>query len=245
MALERTLSILKPDALQSGFIGKVLARLEEAGLKPVAVTITGGTEASQPETDQWRVPKRDLVSVLQVLLQRKRLRFAAGLPEAGTLLRELRAYAGIVTARYPGDARTPPQDVGQELARAAHARQQRDRPRMLAERAEEHGAVDDGRVALEVVQRHVGIGRRGQLRQQPRQRRLEQLRVARRRRQRLDIRRCGRRVGKARPPQRAHELGAIGQRGRLHSRNPVGGVGRGARGGVAPSGPVGGRSPRR
>ena len=37
MAIERTLSILKPDALQSGVVGKIIARLEEAGLKPVAM----------------------------------------------------------------------------------------------------------------------------------------------------------------------------------------------------------------
>ncbi|HEY5677269.1 MAG TPA: nucleoside-diphosphate kinase, partial [Myxococcales bacterium] len=37
MAIERTLSILKPDALQSGVIGKILTRFEEAGLKPVAM----------------------------------------------------------------------------------------------------------------------------------------------------------------------------------------------------------------
>ena len=37
MAVERTLSILKPDALQSGVIGKILTKFEEAGLKPVAM----------------------------------------------------------------------------------------------------------------------------------------------------------------------------------------------------------------
>lgn len=37
MAFERTLSILKPDALESGSIGKILAKFEEAGLKPVAM----------------------------------------------------------------------------------------------------------------------------------------------------------------------------------------------------------------
>jgi nucleoside-diphosphate kinase len=37
MATERTLSILKPDALESGVIGKILTRFEEAGLKPVAM----------------------------------------------------------------------------------------------------------------------------------------------------------------------------------------------------------------
>ena len=37
MAVERTLSILKPDALQSGVVGRILTKFEEAGLKPVAM----------------------------------------------------------------------------------------------------------------------------------------------------------------------------------------------------------------
>src|SRR5438067_7575948 len=37
MALERTLSILKPDALEGARIGKIVAHLEQAGLKPVAM----------------------------------------------------------------------------------------------------------------------------------------------------------------------------------------------------------------
>ena len=37
MAIERTLSILKPDALQSGVIGKIITQWENAGLKPVAM----------------------------------------------------------------------------------------------------------------------------------------------------------------------------------------------------------------
>ena len=36
MAIERTLSIIKPDGLEKGIIGKVIARFEENGLKPVA-----------------------------------------------------------------------------------------------------------------------------------------------------------------------------------------------------------------
>ena len=36
MAIERTLSILKPDALQSGVIGKILTRFETNGLRIVA-----------------------------------------------------------------------------------------------------------------------------------------------------------------------------------------------------------------
>jgi nucleoside-diphosphate kinase len=37
MAIEKTLSILKPDALQSHSIGKIIAKFEESGLKPVAM----------------------------------------------------------------------------------------------------------------------------------------------------------------------------------------------------------------
>lgn len=39
MAIERTLSILKPDALEKGVIGKIIARFEEKGLKPVGMRL--------------------------------------------------------------------------------------------------------------------------------------------------------------------------------------------------------------
>ena len=39
MAIERTLSIIKPDGLEKGVIGKIVARFEEHGLKPVAARI--------------------------------------------------------------------------------------------------------------------------------------------------------------------------------------------------------------
>ncbi len=37
MAIERTLSIIKPDGVEKGVIGKIIARFEEQGLKPVAI----------------------------------------------------------------------------------------------------------------------------------------------------------------------------------------------------------------
>jgi nucleoside-diphosphate kinase len=39
MAIERTLSIIKPDGLEKGVVGKVIARFEEQGLKPIAVRL--------------------------------------------------------------------------------------------------------------------------------------------------------------------------------------------------------------
>src|SRR4051794_6350236 len=37
MALERTLSIIKPDGLEKGVVGKIITHFEARGLKPVAV----------------------------------------------------------------------------------------------------------------------------------------------------------------------------------------------------------------
>ncbi|AKQ66455.1 Nucleoside diphosphate kinase [Myxococcus hansupus] len=39
MAIERTLSIIKPDGLEKGVIGKIISRFEEKGLKPVAIRL--------------------------------------------------------------------------------------------------------------------------------------------------------------------------------------------------------------
>ncbi|MBM4783224.1 MAG: nucleoside-diphosphate kinase [Archangiaceae bacterium] len=39
MAIERTLSILKPDALEKGVIGKIITRFEDAGLTPIAIRL--------------------------------------------------------------------------------------------------------------------------------------------------------------------------------------------------------------
>ncbi|HTN61640.1 MAG TPA: nucleoside-diphosphate kinase, partial [Devosia sp.] len=37
MALERTFSIIKPDAVRRNLIGQILAKFEAAGLRPVAL----------------------------------------------------------------------------------------------------------------------------------------------------------------------------------------------------------------
>src|SRR5512136_2752628 len=37
MAIERTFSIIKPDGVEKGVIGRVVARFEAAGLKPIAM----------------------------------------------------------------------------------------------------------------------------------------------------------------------------------------------------------------
>ena len=69
----------------------VLDMLRAAELRPAAVTITGGDTVSS-DGSEYRVPKRDLVSAVQVLLQSERLKIAKALPEARTLTSELLAF---------------------------------------------------------------------------------------------------------------------------------------------------------
>ncbi|MBU8897073.1 nucleoside-diphosphate kinase [Corallococcus sp. H22C18031201] len=48
MAIERTLSIIKPDGLEKGVIGKIITRFEGKGLKPVAIRLQ---QLSQAEAE--------------------------------------------------------------------------------------------------------------------------------------------------------------------------------------------------
>jgi nucleoside-diphosphate kinase len=45
MATQRTLSLIKPDGLEKGLIGKIVGRFEERGLKPIAVKLLRLTPA--------------------------------------------------------------------------------------------------------------------------------------------------------------------------------------------------------
>jgi hypothetical protein len=67
----------------------------QATVRPI--TITGGHEVV-PDGAGWHVPKKELVSVLQVLLQSRRLQVARGLPLASVLVKELQAFQVKITA---------------------------------------------------------------------------------------------------------------------------------------------------
>ncbi len=66
----------------------VVDLMRQSGLRPIAVTITGGNQVTEDDNG-YKVPKRDLVSTLQVLIQSGRLKIAEGLPQARTLIQEL------------------------------------------------------------------------------------------------------------------------------------------------------------
>ena len=91
--LDATLSLV----VDATGVGKpILDTFRETGLRPRGVIITGGDSSSRVDGLD-RVPKRELVTTLQVALQAGRLRIAEDLPLAEALLKELRGFRVKVT----------------------------------------------------------------------------------------------------------------------------------------------------
>lgn len=63
----------------------------------VPVTITGGHEVTMLPDRSFHVPKKELVTALQLLLQGRRLKVAAGLRDADMLMRELSNFQVKIT----------------------------------------------------------------------------------------------------------------------------------------------------
>lgn len=61
-----------------------------------AVTITAGSEETR-EGSYWKVPKRNLVGAVQVLLQGQRLKIASELPDTPVLVSELQNFKVKIT----------------------------------------------------------------------------------------------------------------------------------------------------
>lgn len=76
---------------RTGVGAPVCGILDQAGLEFAGITISGGDNVSE-ENGHYRVPKRDLVSVIQVLQQTHRLKIVPDLPEAQTLMQEMQAF---------------------------------------------------------------------------------------------------------------------------------------------------------
>lgn len=91
---------------QTGVGRPVTDLFKAAKLKPQRATVTGGDSVSR-EGDEYRVPKRDLVSSAQVLLQAKRLTIASSLPLAQVLVSELLAFKATITLQRENSAAPP------------------------------------------------------------------------------------------------------------------------------------------
>jgi hypothetical protein len=73
---------------QTGVGAPVVDLFEQAGLNPIGIMIHGGANVSK-EGSKMNVPKRDLVSVMQVLLQSGRFKVAAKLALGAILQQEM------------------------------------------------------------------------------------------------------------------------------------------------------------
>lgn len=76
---------------------------EKAGLSPWLVTATAAGDVVQ-EGMRYRVPKRDLITTAQVILQTGRLKIARDLPHGDLLVRELRSFRMTVDLRKHDEA---------------------------------------------------------------------------------------------------------------------------------------------
>jgi hypothetical protein len=65
--------------------------IRKAGLRPRAIHVHGGVNVSTGDAFT-NVPKRDLVGVVQILLQQERLVFPRTMPLMGPLLKELQSF---------------------------------------------------------------------------------------------------------------------------------------------------------
>jgi hypothetical protein len=82
---------IKPNLLlidNTGVRRAISDLFRQEGLHFYPITITGGDKAYR-DGRSINIPKRDLVSTIQVLLQTKRLKIPAALPEAQVLLEEM------------------------------------------------------------------------------------------------------------------------------------------------------------
>jgi hypothetical protein len=82
----------------TGVGAPVIDMMRKAGLKPIAVTITGGFDENRVASNDYRIPKRNLVSTLAVLLQSGRLKVAPDLAEGETFVSELSNFKVKISA---------------------------------------------------------------------------------------------------------------------------------------------------
>jgi hypothetical protein len=81
----------------------VVDEFKKAGLSPIGVTITAGDNVTRDGL-YWRVPKRNLISQLQIVFQNRVLKIAATLPLAEVLASELQTFTGKIDLKTMHDS---------------------------------------------------------------------------------------------------------------------------------------------
>ena len=87
----------------TGVGASVVDQFVHAGLSPIPVTIHGG-DTVYYQRPGYRVPKRELVGAVQLLLQNERLKIVRSLPEAATLRTELQNFRVKIDPRTAHDS---------------------------------------------------------------------------------------------------------------------------------------------
>lgn len=107
--VDRLVQIYRSEALQgvpkavvidlTGLGRPVYDIMRQAGFRHSlnAISITGGDVVHTRDSGVYTVPKRDLVSTVQIELQNDRLKFAKGLKEANALIEELSNFQTSIT----------------------------------------------------------------------------------------------------------------------------------------------------
>ena len=97
-------------ALDDGLRGHVQAHLWR-------VTITAGHKATMEPGAQLLVPKKELVSALQMLFQARRVQIARALPDAAILVQELENFKARITLPREEPGPSPSEDHGKNKNR--------------------------------------------------------------------------------------------------------------------------------
>jgi hypothetical protein len=83
---------------QTGVGRAVVDMLRQSACGGIPVTITGGHATTVTADGSYHVPKKELITALQVVMQGRRLQIARSLPDAATLVRELQQFQVKITA---------------------------------------------------------------------------------------------------------------------------------------------------
>jgi len=110
-----------PDVVMdaTGVGAPVVDMFREKGIRPQQINFTGGQKASS-DMREHSVPKKDLATTVQTLLQPGRLKIAEELPHAETLVREMKTFRVKIAdsghARFEHASESDTDDILMSLA---------------------------------------------------------------------------------------------------------------------------------
>ena len=86
-------------------VGRAIGDMFVAGgLRPIGITLTGGVDVVKASQYDWRVPKREVISVLRMLFDAGRLKIAEALPLTPILINELVNFKRTVSLENGHDS---------------------------------------------------------------------------------------------------------------------------------------------